>query len=65
MKLNLATQRQLEVEEGKGRKNQGRITQLRKKVEEGEGKADALEKLIKEVFDGYVQLSAPHPSSQY
>lgn len=52
MKLNLATQRQLEVEEGKARKNQGRITALQKKVEEGEGKADALEKLIKEVFDG-------------
>ncbi|RPA76532.1 hypothetical protein BJ508DRAFT_183151 [Ascobolus immersus RN42] len=51
MKLNLATQRQLEVEEEKGRKNQGRIAQLKKKVEEGEGKSDAFEKLIKDIFD--------------
>lgn len=50
-RMNVTTQKQLDAENGKARKNQGRITSLTQKVKEAGEKISAVESVIKDIFE--------------
>lgn len=56
-KANSTTNRQLEAEKKKSSRNEGRIRALDQKLKDGEERREAIETVIKDIFNMYVRFS--------